>query len=367
MDGIDSARQSETIAGREAGFLKKYINAHTRNLAGATLLAFNKLRGEWQRDIMESRKLRERSAEVSSQDEIAGEGSELNFSEKLDGTIEDMLSENKSAGRIDGHGAGLVKRLLSGGIRNLNGVPLRSFNALSRESKVACFKSCPEFKERALQTTGLNENSEDDEIIEALEAREHFESWAQSRVKGLRKQSQICNAFGKLDNETQAILAADGNPSGKFSAIDAKVESGAIGESVGELLRKLVKIDQVCKDQETGHITRQEAGYAKRYAQGFTKTIKDGSATAMALSKMSEDTRDLLMPNRRLKSRSAKASAARVTVEEMIANTMKTGAKAMRKNIEFNLFLSGLKKISDGEPIEITVEDEHGKRPMRIR
>ncbi|MDR2435850.1 MAG: hypothetical protein LBD33_00850, partial [Puniceicoccales bacterium] len=185
MNGINAARQSEIISGREAGLLKKYVDGHTRNLAGATLLAFNKLRGEWQRDIIELRKLWKRSAEVSGQHEVAKEESELNFSGKLDGKIEDMLSENKSAGRIDGHGMGLVKRLLSGGINNLNGVPLRSFNALSLEWKAACFKSYPEFKERVLRTIGLDETTEDNEIIEALETREHSESWAQSRVKGL--------------------------------------------------------------------------------------------------------------------------------------------------------------------------------------
>jgi hypothetical protein len=104
MDSIDADQQSEIISGREAGFLKKYGNEHTRNLAGATLLSFNKLRGEWQRDMIELRKLWERSPEVSGQNEVAKEESESNFSGKLDGTIEDMLSENKSAGRIDGHG-----------------------------------------------------------------------------------------------------------------------------------------------------------------------------------------------------------------------------------------------------------------------
>jgi hypothetical protein len=154
---------------------------------------------------------------------------------------------------------------------------------LSREWKAACFKSYPEFKERVLRTIGLDEKTEDNEIIEALETREHSESWAQSRVKGLRKQSQICNAFGKLDNKTQAILAADGDPNGKLSAIDAKVESGAIDESVGELLRKFVKIHQVCKDQETGHITRQEGGCAKRCAPRSKNFLEMLSANSMEI------------------------------------------------------------------------------------
>jgi hypothetical protein len=277
-----------------------------------------------------------------------------------------VLKKNKSTECIDGCGAGRIKKFLSGDIKNPNGVPLSDFNALGCESKVTCLKLCPEFKERILRTTGLGENAEDDEIIEALKIREHSENWARNKVKGLRKQQQMYSAFNKLDNETQLILASDGNLNDKIAAINGKIESGAVDRNSGEFLRKLVEIDRICRDQEAGFITKQEAGHVKKYAQGFTRKVRDGSATAIAWGKISESTRNLLMLNRELKSRLTKASTTKVSMEETTTNTMKVNAEIMQEHTKFSLFLFELKKISDGEPVEMMVEDEHGKHFVRV-
>jgi hypothetical protein len=354
MNGISGARRNGIISKREAILLKKYMCGCT---CGATLRAFEKLDARAQNNIVEERRLRERAAEVSAMGAIS---TKTTVGER--DTIGCILVKSKDAGLIDGFAMNSIKELLSNSSGRVYGVALRNFNTLDFESKIACFRLYPEFKKRALQAVRMEANAKDSAIIEALELRGHYEKWANDAVGDVKKGPLMCYAFSKLDNETQALLASNIDPDDKLFAIGERVADGDIGEGVGELLQKLISLDQVGKDRKAGLLTRKEACCIRRLVQSNARVVRDGSMTARALKKASEATQRSLIPNRRLKRHSTKIVSAKICAKEIIASAMKANIETIRSGTKSSLFLRELEKIRKGNPWEVLIEDERGRK-----
>jgi hypothetical protein len=158
-------------------------------------------------------------------------------------------------------------------------------------------------------------------MFAALRERENNETWAEKVFKGsngrdLRHGGQMRNAFHRLDNEMQSLLKSDCDPQEKFNAIDAKIRAGDIDENDGQYLREIVQIDQIEKDRKAGRVTGKEAGQAKRFVEGFTRNVREGSATERAIFKLSDKTLASFVNHCQLKERMVKEGEKRAEKEK---------------------------------------------------
>ncbi|MDR0679659.1 MAG: hypothetical protein LBF42_01310 [Puniceicoccales bacterium] len=313
MEGIDRAKQANIITGAQAGLLRKFVNGITKNLAGATQEAFNKLDEQTQNAVMAHHALNTRSALISS-------ARELSESIPAQGSSADLDSIIRANG-LSGMDITLLKRLVSNKTRKIDGRTLQIFNRLDDVSKANLIRLYPGLKACIVKSTGISKSASNNDMFAALRERENSETWAEKVFKGsngrdLRHGGQMRNAFHRLNNEMQSLLKSDCDPQEKFEAIDAKIRAGDIDENDGQCLREIIQIDQIEKDREAGRVTGKEAGQAKRFAEGFTRNVREGSATERAIFKLSAKTLASFANHRQLKERMVKEEEKRTEKEK---------------------------------------------------
>ncbi|MDR0595502.1 MAG: hypothetical protein LBF94_02280 [Puniceicoccales bacterium] len=303
MEGIDRAKQANIITGSQAGLLRKFARGITKNLAGATQEAFNKLDEQTQTAVMAHHALNTRSVLISS----AREPSESIPAQGSSADLDSIIRENG----LSGTDITLLKRLVSNKTRKIDGRTLQIFNRLDDASKANLIRLYPGLKACIVKSTGISESASNGDMFAFLMERESNETWAEKVFKGsngkdLKHGGQMRNAFHRLDNGMQNLLRSDCDPQEKFDAIDAKIRAGDIDESDGQYLKEIVQVDQIEKDREAGRVTGKEAGQAKRFVEGFTRNVREGSATERAIFKLSDKTLASFVNYHQLKERMAK-------------------------------------------------------------
>ncbi|MDR0715597.1 MAG: hypothetical protein LBF25_02380 [Puniceicoccales bacterium] len=117
MEGIDRAKQLNIITGSQAGLLRKFAKGITKNLAGATQEAFNKLDEQTQNAVMEHHALNTRSVLISS----ARESNESVLAQDSSVDLDSIIRKND----LSGMDITLLKRFVSNKTRKIDGRTLQ--------------------------------------------------------------------------------------------------------------------------------------------------------------------------------------------------------------------------------------------------
>ncbi|MDR1255732.1 MAG: hypothetical protein LBJ94_02300 [Puniceicoccales bacterium] len=359
MDEISKARQESIITGQEAALLKRFINGNTKNLAKATLRAFNKLDGEAQRVIKSEHALNKRVAKIICADEVSIEASICSLNVKLD-----AVPNQSRSSKIDGVGGADCRkksspnRLLKNKLRRL--VRVRRRLRMVREAGI--------FNKIKNSLGELISKSGDLESGNILSFASNSKKWGEKDAETLK---QIFKAFDKLDNDTQVLLMLGCDFNRKHDIIGDKIRAGMIGESDGELLWKLVRLDQVCKEQESG-ISKQDAlCIISHLLRGDSiEDMKASARLAKILGKFSTEMQASFVSYQNFKEHSVGNSSGKRSKRRWDSSSKMgcgKGVEFIQKAIQFNLFLCQLEQIRRGTPIEILVQDNRGGRYFRFR